>query len=71
MKYAIHGIPEIAAYFVAGLGGGIISVAVIKENFATKKFSKVILDSSDLILIAVLLLIIAGLLEVYITPILF
>ena len=71
LKYAIHGIPEIAAYFVAGLAGGIISVAIIKENFKTKRFSKIILDSSDLILIAVLLLVIAALLEVYITPLLF
>jgi len=70
-KYAIHGIPEIAAYFVAGIAGGIISVAVIKESFGTKKFSKIVLDSSDLILIAVLLLVVAALLEVYITPIIF
>ncbi len=70
-KYAIHGIPEIAAYFVAGIAGGVISVAVIKESFGTKKFSKIILDSSDLILIAVLLLVVAALLEVYITPVIF
>lgn len=70
-KYAIHGIPEIAAYFTAGIAGGIISVAVIRESFGTKRFSKVVLDSSDLILIAVLLLVVAGLLEVFITPLIF
>lgn len=71
MRYLIHGIPEILAYFVAGLAGGIISVAVINEKFGTKRFERIIIDSSDLILISVLLLILAGLLEVYITPVFF
>lgn len=71
LRYMIHGIPEIAAYFVGGLAGGIISVAVIKEKFGTKKFEKVVLDSSDLILISILILIIAALIEVYLTPMLF
>lgn len=71
LRYMVHGIPEIAAYFVGGLAGGIISVAVIREKFGTKKFEKVVLDSSDLILISIAILIIAGIIEVYITPILF
>jgi uncharacterized membrane protein SpoIIM required for sporulation len=71
LKYSIHGIPEILAYFVAGLAGGIISVAIIKENFGTKSFSKALLDSSDLIIIAVLLILIAALLELFITPVIF
>ncbi|MEE9525071.1 MAG: stage II sporulation protein M [Candidatus Woesearchaeota archaeon] len=71
LRYMIHGIPEIIAYIVGGLAGGIISVAVIKERFGTKKFEKIVLDSSDLILIAVLILILAALIEVYITPALF
>lgn len=71
LRYALHGIPEIAAYVIAGLAGGIISVAVIKESFGTRKFEKIILDSSDLILLSVLILIIAALIEVYLTPLLF
>ena len=71
LRYMVHGIPEIAAYITAGLAGGIISVAAIKEQFGTRKFEKIVLDSSDLILIAVLLLIVAALIEVYITPALF
>ncbi len=71
LRYAIHGIPEIAAYFVAGLAGGILSVAVIKHDFATKNFERILLDSSDLILIAVFILFVAALLEVFVTPILF
>jgi len=71
LRYLTHGIPEILAYFVGGLAGGIISVAVINERFGTKRFEKIVLDSSDLILLAVLLLIIAALIEVYVTPLLF
>ena len=71
LRYLLHGIPEILAYFVAGLAGSIISVAVIKEHFGTKQFEKIVLDSSDLILIAVLILVIAALLEVFVTPALF
>lgn len=71
MRYFFHGIPEITAYFIGGLAGGIISVAVIKEKFGTKRFEKIILDSSDLILISVVILIFAAFVEVYITPVLF
>ena len=71
LRYAIHGIPEIAAYFVAGLAGGIISFAVIKHDMTTRKFEHVLLDSADLLLIALLMTFIAGLLEVWVTPIFF
>ena len=70
-KYTIHGIPEILAYFVAGLAGGIISVAVIKHDFSTRKFEHIVLDSADLILISIGLIIVAALLEVYVTPVIF
>ncbi|MBU0471309.1 MAG: stage II sporulation protein M [Nanoarchaeota archaeon] len=71
LKYVIHGIPEILAYFVAGLAGGIISVAVIRHDFGTRKFEHILLDSADLILLSILLLFIAGLLEVWVTPVIF
>ena len=71
LRYLIHGIPEIIAYFLAGLAGGIISVAVINETFGSKRFEKIILDSSDLILLSVLCVILAAMVEVYITPLLF
>jgi len=71
LRYFIHGIPEILAYFIGGLAGGIISVAVIKHEFGTKIFRRVLLDSISLILIALFVLVIAGLLEVYVTPLLF
>jgi stage II sporulation protein M len=71
LKYTVHGIPEILAYFTGGLAGGIISIAVIKHDFGTTKFEKIVLDSSDLIIISVALLLLAALLEVYVTPVLF
>ena len=71
LRYAIHGVPEIAAYFVAGLAGGIISIAVIRHDMGTRKFEHIILDTADLLLIALLLTFTAGLLEVWVTPIFF
>lgn len=71
LRYALHGIPEILAYFVASLAGGIISVAIIRHGIRTKRFEKIFLDASYLILISIALLIIAAFLEVYITPKLF
>jgi uncharacterized membrane protein SpoIIM required for sporulation len=71
LRYVIHGIPEIAAYFVAGLAGGIISIAVIKHDMGTRRFEHIILDTADLLLIALLLTFIAGVLEVWVTPVFF
>lgn len=71
LKYSIHGIPEIAAYFYGGLAGGILSVALIRKHFKTKKFSIIMKDFSELVLIATGFLIAAAFLEVYVTPALF
>ena len=71
LRYAIHGIPEILGYIVAGMAGGLISVAVIRHDFRTRNFERVILDASDLILLAVFIIFIAALLEVFVTPLFF
>ncbi len=70
-RYSIHGIPEITAYFVASLAGGIISVAVIRHDFRTKKFEKIMFDASNLLLIAIATLLGAALLEAYVILALF
>jgi uncharacterized membrane protein SpoIIM required for sporulation len=70
-RYVIHGIPEILAFFVAALAGGIISAAVVRHTFGTKKFESVVIDTGDLIMIALGLLLLAAFLEVYVTPGLF
>ena len=71
LRYSIHGIPEILAYFIGGLAGGIIGVAVIKHDFGTTKFEHVLLDSADLLLLSFAILFIAALLEVFVTPAIF
>jgi uncharacterized membrane protein SpoIIM required for sporulation len=71
MKYIIHGLPEIIAYFIGGLAGGIISIAAIRHDYKTKEFKKIVLDALDILLVSVLILVVAGLIEVFITPALF
>lgn len=70
-KYTIHGIPEILAYFVAALAGGIISIGVIRHDFKGRKFEQIILDSADLLLLSLAILLIAAILEVWVTPLIF
>jgi uncharacterized membrane protein SpoIIM required for sporulation len=71
LMFSIHGIPEILAYFIAGLAGGIISIAVIRHDFGTQKFEQILLDSADLLLLSLITLFIAGVLEVWVTPMVF
>jgi len=70
-RYAIHGILEIGAYFIGGLAGGIISIAVIRHNFGTKKFEHILWDTSDLIILSVVTLVVAAVVEVWVTPLVF
>lgn len=71
LKYSIHGIPEMTAYFTAALAGGIISVAVIKHHFKSQEFRHILLDSFDLIILAVALLFLSAVIEIFVTPVLF
>jgi stage II sporulation protein M len=70
-RFMIHGLPEIAAYFIAALAGGIVSVAVIKHDIRSEKFWNILQDSLNLLILAVIVLFIAALIEVFITPKLF
>tara|TARA_Y100000034_G_C6874081_1_gene399445 strand:- start:156 stop:1007 length:852 start_codon:yes stop_codon:yes gene_type:complete len=71
LRYSIHGIPEIAAYFIGGLAGSIISVAVINRDLEGVHYKKIMSDVIHLTLIAIGILVLAALLEVYVTPIFF
>jgi len=71
MRYMIHGIPEIGSYFSGALAGGIISIAVIRHDIHSEKFWVILQDSLNLVILAVVLLFIAALIEVFITPVLF
>ena len=70
-RYMIHGLPEIGAYFVAALAGGMFGVGALRHGIKSKKFLKVLENSIILLFIAIILIVIAGLIEVYFTPILF
>jgi uncharacterized membrane protein SpoIIM required for sporulation len=71
LRYMIHGVPEIGAYFAGALAGGIISIAVIKHDVHSEKFWTILQDSLNLVILSVLLLFFAALIEVFITPVLF
>ena len=71
LRFMIHGLPEIASYFIVALAGGMVSVAVIKHEAGTEKFWGVLQDSLNLIILAVVVLFLAALLEVFVTPALF
>lgn len=63
---ALHGIPEIAAYFFAGLAGGILSVGIIRENFMSKEFMEIAKDAVIFLIIAEILIVLAAFLEAFV-----
>ncbi|HRZ85757.1 MAG TPA: stage II sporulation protein M [Candidatus Paceibacterota bacterium] len=68
IRYMIHGFPEISAYFIGTLAGGIIGLSVIKKEFKTDQFWNVLYDALLLIIIAIIIVFIAAVIEVFITP---
>jgi len=71
LRYMIHGIPEIGAYFVGALAGGIISVAVIRRDLKGEGMWRILQDSLLMIIIAIGILFVSAFIEVYFTPLLF
>lgn len=71
VRYMTHGVFEILAYFMAGLAGGIISVAIINNDLIGIYKDKILKDSLDLILLATVFLVVGAIVEVFITPLLF
>ena len=67
-RYMLHGIPEIAAYFIAALAGGIISIALIRHDIRDERFWNTLKDSVNLILLSLAILLLATLIETFITP---
>ena len=61
---AVHGIPEILAYFLAGLAGGILSYGIAKEKIMSREFRQIFIDALIYIGMAETLILIAGFLEV-------
>ena len=70
-RYMIHGFPEIAAYFITALAGGMFGFGVIKHGIRDKRFIKVLENVALLLFLAIIILIVAAVIEVYLTPLLF
>ncbi len=70
-RYMIHGFPEIAAYFITALAGGIFGIGVVRHGFKDKRFVRVLQNVILLLFMSIVILIIAAVLEVYLTPLLF
>jgi uncharacterized membrane protein SpoIIM required for sporulation len=71
LRYMIHGFPEIAAYFITALAGGIFGVSIVRNKIKNPKFSRILINVILLIFLAIVILIFAALMEVYLTPLFF
>ncbi len=67
----IHGVPDIAAYFITALAGGMFGIGVVRNGVNSKKFLHVVENVVFLLFIAMVILIAAAGIEVYITPLFF
>lgn len=60
---ALHGIPEIIAYFIASLAGGIMSVGMIREKVLSDEFKNIAKDALIFLVAAEILIIMAAYIE--------
>lgn len=63
-KYFTHGVPEIIAYLIGGVAGGILFHAIIRKVWSRQLF----LDVFILLSLASALLVLAAAIEAYVTP---
>ena len=68
LRYFTHGLLEILAYFVASLASGIIFMALVRKDFRRANFGIILRDVIELFTIAIVILVVAAFIEVYITP---
>lgn len=64
--FSMYIIPEIAGFLLAAIAGGVISKAVIVEEFMSNSFKNVVKDALVLLLCSIIILLIAAFLEGYI-----
>ena len=70
-RYMIHGLPEILAYFITALAGGIFGVGILKNGIKNPQFLRILENTIILLFVGIVILIIAAFIEVYFTPLLF
>ena len=63
ISYLPHGIPEIMAYFIAAIAGGIISSAISKKTFTKHEIRIVFIDTVLLLMLALVTLLIGAFIE--------
>lgn len=66
--FSLHFVPEILGFLLAAVAGGVISKALIREKIGTNQFQNVIKDSTVLLIFALICIVLAALLETYVTP---
>ncbi|MEK6826142.1 MAG: stage II sporulation protein M, partial [Nanoarchaeota archaeon] len=71
LRYMVHGFPEITAYFITALAGGMLGTGIIRHGIKDKLFLRVLENVIILIFIAILIVLLAAFIEVYLTPLLF
>ncbi|MFC1740925.1 stage II sporulation protein M [Nanoarchaeota archaeon] len=69
--FLIHMIPEVSGFLIAAIAGGVVSKAVLTEKKGSKAFRNVFKDATILMLIAIGLVVLSVLLEVFVTAKLF
>jgi len=65
--FLIHLIPELSGFLVAAIAGGVVSRAIMHERFRSRGFANVMKDALVLFLIAVSLIVVGALLELFVT----
>lgn len=71
IKYSLHGIPEMIAYIIAAIAGGILYVSFIKGDLVkTERVKRLAIDTGLLIAISAGILVISAFIEVYISTLL-
>jgi len=70
-RYMIHGLPEIAAYFMTALAGGMFGVGFLRHGIRDRRFVRVLENAVLLLFLSIIILILAAFIEVYVTPVLF
>ncbi len=63
--YVPHGFPEVMAYFIGSVAGGIISVAMTKKRYRKYEFELIAKDVLLLLVIAYVVLFIGAIIEAY------
>lgn len=63
--FFVHGVPEILGFFVAAIAGGVLSVVFVRHHWSSPEARIVMKDFVMLTVAAIILIFVAGVLEVY------